>query len=184
MDLFRGFQAAGAVICGVALVAFTGLVLYSVAMRYLFSAPPIWGEELPKLLFVWMIFFGAGFAYFSGKNIRMTALIEKVPARPRRMIELTMHGFVVIILLAVFWYSAPILKLAGRSTSLATGLSDYWKFIALPVGAVLLMANAIWRMVRIAKGHVDDPVDLGDPDTKAPPLGAEQPGTDKSGTPV
>lgn len=180
-ELFRGFQAVGAVICGVALAGFTGLVLYSVAMRYLFSAPPIWGEELPKLLFVWMIFFGAGFAYFSGKNIRMTALIEKVPARPRRYIELTMHGFVVIILLAVFWYSAPILKLAGRSTSLATGLSDYWKFIALPIGAVLLMANEIWRIIRIARGHVDDPVDLGDPDGGPPTLGVAEPGAPAPG---
>jgi TRAP-type C4-dicarboxylate transport system permease small subunit len=158
---FGLFQRAGAVFCGCLLTVFTGLVLYSVLMRYIFSAPPIWGEEMPRLLFVWMIFMGAAFAYFSGQNIRMTAIIEKVPARPRRAIELVMHGFVIIILLMILWYSPPILNLASRTESIATGISDWWKFIALPVGAILLLVNEVWRIARLLRGHVDDPVDLG-----------------------
>ena len=50
IQLFRRFQRLGALVCGLMLIAFTGLVLYSVVMRYLFT-PPIWGEEIPKLLF-------------------------------------------------------------------------------------------------------------------------------------
>jgi TRAP-type C4-dicarboxylate transport system permease small subunit len=160
-DVFRRFQQAGAIVCGVMLILFTGLVLYSVGMRYIFSAPPIWGEEMPRLLFVWMIFLGAAFAYFSGQNIRMTAVIEQVPNRPRRAIELAMHLCTVAILLVILWYSQPILNLAGRTTSIATGLSDWWKFVALPVGAVLLLINEIWRIARLLRGAVDEPVDLG-----------------------
>lgn len=160
-ELFRGFQRAGSVVCGLLLIVFTGLVLYSVAMRYLFSAPPIWGEELPKILFVWMIFIGAGFAYLSGQNIRMTAIIEKVPRGPRRIVELVMYALTLVILLMILWYSQPILRLAGATTSLATGLSDTWKFIALPIGAVLLIVNALWRIGRLLRGGVDDPSDLG-----------------------
>lgn len=160
-DVFERFQRAGTTICSVLLIVFTGIVLYSVGMRYIFSAPPIWGEEVPRLLFVWMIFLGAGFAYFSGANIRMTAVIDRVPNRPRRAIELAMHLFTVLILLIILWYSQPILNLAGRTTSLATGLSDWWKFVALPVGAILLLVNEVWRIARLLRGKVDDPVDLG-----------------------
>ncbi|TCT11587.1 TRAP-type C4-dicarboxylate transport system permease small subunit [Tepidamorphus gemmatus] len=161
VDLFRRFQRAGTILCGLLLIAFTGLVVYSVASRYLFSAPPMWGEEIPKLLFVWMIFIGAGFAHFSGHNIRMTALIERVPPRPRRIIELVMHGLAVVILLVILWYSVPILQLTARTNSLATGLSDMWTYIALPIGALLLLANEALRIRRLLRGHVDDPVDLG-----------------------
>lgn len=162
-SLFQAFQRAGALLCGALLIVFTGLVLYSVVMRYFFT-PPMWGEELPKLLFVWMIFIGAGFAYLSGQNIRMTALIDRVPKGPRRVIELLMYGLSIAILLMVLWYSVPILELTSRSVSLSTGLSDGWKFLALPVGALLLLMNAIWRFIRIAKGEVDEPVDLGQKD--------------------
>jgi len=161
--LFRAFQRAGALLCGALLIVFTGLVLYSVVMRYFFT-PPMWGEELPKLLFVWMIFLGAGFAYLSGQNIRMTALIDRVPTGPRRLIELCMYGLSIAILLMVLWYSVPILELTSGSVSLSTGLSDGWKFLALPVGALLLLVNAVWRISRILKGEVDHPVDLGQKD--------------------
>jgi TRAP-type transport system small permease protein len=158
----RQLRQAGAVLCGLVLTVFTGLVLYSVAMRYLFSAPPMWGEELPKLLFVWMIFIGAGLAYLSGQNIRMTALIEKVPAGPRRGIELVMHGFAVIILLAVLWYSVPIIQLTARTESLATGLPDAWTYVALPVGALLLLVHEVLRIRRLLRGGVDEPVDIAE----------------------
>lgn len=161
--LFRAFQRAGALLCGALLIVFTGLVLYSVVMRYFFT-PPMWGEELPKLLFVWMIFLGAGLAYLSGQNIRMTALIDRVPAGPRRLIELCMYGLSIGILLMVLWYSVPILELTSGSVSLSTGLSDGWKYLALPVGALLLLVNAVWRVSRILSGELDHPVDLGQKD--------------------
>ena len=159
---FLGFRKLGEAVCGVILTVFTGLVLYSVAMRYIFSAPPMWGEELPKLLFVWMIFIGAAFAHFAGINLRMTLFIDRVPSAPRRVIELAMHGTVVVMLLLILWYSVPILQLTIRSTSFATGLNDSLTFWALPVGACLLLVNEGWRILRLLRGHVDDPVPLGE----------------------
>ncbi|EPX85105.1 TRAP transporter small permease [Salipiger mucosus] len=159
--VFGVFCRAGAVLCGLLLLVFTGLVLYSVVMRYLFTAPPMWGEELPKLLFVWMIFLGAGFAYFGGLNIRMTALIDLVPRGPRRVIEIAMHLTVVAMLLGVLWYSVPIIKLTSRSVSYATGLSEGWKFWALPIGASLLLINEAVRLRRLFRGEVDEPVAIG-----------------------
>jgi TRAP-type C4-dicarboxylate transport system permease small subunit len=110
-----------------------------------------------------MIFLGAGFAYLSGQNIRMTFLIDRVARGPRRVIELIMYGLSIAILLMIFWYSVPIVELTSGSVSISTGLSDGWKFIALPVGALLLLVNAVWRFIRILKGAVDEPVDLGNP---------------------
>jgi TRAP-type C4-dicarboxylate transport system permease small subunit len=146
---------AGAFVCGLVLVVFTGLVLYSVIMRYFFGAPPMWGEELPKLLFVWMIFMGAGFAYLSGANIRMTVIIDLVPSGPRRAIELVMHLLVVAMLMVILWYSVPIYELTRNFTSLATGLSEGWKYLALPAGVVLLLVNEFFRIYRILRGEVD-----------------------------
>jgi len=156
------FRKAGALICGAGLALFTCLVLYSVGMRYFFGAPPMWGEELPKMLFIWAIFFGAGFAYLAGTNIRMTVLIEMVPNGPRRLIELVMHLMIVVMLLLILWYSQPIIRLTSGSTSLATGLSEGWKYWALPVGTCLLLVNEAFRIYRLLTGRVDDPVALGE----------------------
>ncbi len=108
-----------------------------------------------------MVFFGAGVAYLSGQNLRMTAVIDKVPNRPRRVIEMGMYLLVILILLMVLWYSVPIIELTSGTQSIVTGFSEGWKYLALPIGAALLLVDAVWRLVRIAKGSVDDSVDLG-----------------------
>lgn len=149
-------RSVGGVVAGAVLVAFTALVLYSVVMRYFFTRPPIWGEEVPKLLFVWMIFIGAGFAYFAGANIRMTVLIDRVPRGPRRLIEITMHLCVLVMLGVILWYSQPILRLTAGSTSLATGLANSWTYWPLPLGTVLLMLNEIRILFHLMRGGVDD----------------------------
>lgn len=142
---------------GVVLISFTALVLYAVIMRYFFSRPPIWGEEVPKLLFVWMIFIGAGFAYLAGANIRMTFLIDKVARGPRRLIELVMHVAVFGMLLVILWYSQPILRLTAGSTSLATGLANSWTYWALPLGTLLLLGNEVRRIWHLLRGSIDTP---------------------------
>lgn len=154
----RGLRYYSGMACGVVLIAFTGLILYSVAMRYFFHAPPIWGEDVPKLLFVWMSFVGAGFAYLFGYNIRMTGLIVRFPRNLRRLIEFVMHASVVVMLVVIVWYSQPVLKLSAHNTVLSTGLADIWTYLPLPIGALLLLIGEIRHLVHIARGGTDDPV--------------------------
>ncbi len=143
--------------CGVVLIAFTGLILYSVGMRYFAHKPPIWGEDVPKLLFVWMSFLGAGFAYLFGYNIRMTGIIVRFPRTLRRAIEFAMHVAIVVMLVVIVWYSQPVLRLSAHNTVLSTGLSDIWTYLPLPLGALLLMVSEIRTLVHIARGGTDDP---------------------------
>ncbi|MCC6007374.1 MAG: TRAP transporter small permease [Rhodobacteraceae bacterium] len=146
----------GGIIAGAVLVTFTALVLYSIVMRYFFSAPPRWGEEVPKILFIWMIFIGAGFADLAGANIRMTVVIDMVPRGPRRIIELIVHLAIVGMLVVLIWYSIPVLELTFNVRSRATGLAEGWKFLAMPLGCILLLINEFYRIWVILRGGVDE----------------------------
>lgn len=150
-------------VCALLLVIFTALVLYSVGMRYFFHAPPLWGEDVPKLLFVWMTFLGGGACYLVGGNIRMTSIAEAMPRTLRRIIELLIHVGTLILLAVILWKSVPILQLSSRSTMLSTGWSNAWTFWALPCGALLFALHSVSRILRILAGGVDTGP-LEDPD--------------------
>lgn len=124
--------------CAALLIAIVALVLYSVTLRYFFNAPPIWGEDVPRLLFVWLTFIGAGLATMLGLNIRVTFVIDKFPARLRLYTEVVMHSLVLVMLAVIFWYSLPVLRLNMNSIMLSTGWSKGWTFLALPVGCVVM----------------------------------------------
>ncbi|MEM8590283.1 MAG: TRAP transporter small permease [Pseudomonadota bacterium] len=144
-------------LCGLTLILFTGLVLYSVIARYFFNAPPIWGEDVPKLLFVWLTFVGAAFAGMMGMNIRVTYLVDKMTPLVRRRVEIAMHVIVCFLLVLILWYSVPIIELTSRGTMLSTGWSNALTYLALPTGAALTLVHQIWRVVKLARGGADDP---------------------------
>ena len=48
-----------------------GLVVLSVALRYVFNNPLTWGEELIVALLTWMVFLGAAAAVRSQMHIRI-----------------------------------------------------------------------------------------------------------------
>ena len=150
----RAMQRAFGIFCGVVLVVFTFLVLYSVAMRYLFNNPPIWGEDVPKLLFVWLSFIGGALAYMLGYNIRMMTLVERFPKPLATGIELVMRTITVAMLGTIVWYSLPILELSSSKTVLSTGLSEIWTYLPLMIGAVLMIGNELVRMAMAATGHI------------------------------
>lgn len=164
MKLIRGLDRLVEFACAALLVLFTGLVLYSVTMRYAFSAPPMWGEDIPKLLFVWMSFIGGGICYLRNQNIRMTSLIDRAPRGPRRLVEVLMYLGILVMLACIIWYSQPVLRLASRNTVYSTGLSDIWTYLALPIASVLFFAHSVLRIVHILRGGVDeDPLARSEP---------------------
>lgn len=152
----KTIRAVFEVACGAVLALFTALVLYSVAMRYFFSNPPIWGEDIPKLLFVWLSFVGGGLAYMLGYNIRMTSVIERFPRPVAVAVELVMRSLTLVMLAVIVWYSLPIIELLMYRRVLATGLPDALTYLPLPIGAVLLAGNEVVRMVLAVLGQESD----------------------------
>jgi len=113
-------------------------VFYAVMLRYVFNEPPLWAEEAPRVFFLWMTYIGIAVATKRGQNIRVTHFIDKVPARPRLILETFMHVMVLIMIVVLFWYNFPILKLQSGGVMLSTGWNYLWPFSALTVGCVLM----------------------------------------------
>ncbi len=132
------------------MIAITVVVLYATVMRYFFQAPPLWGEDVPRVLFVWMVYMAAGLAIALGLNIRVAYFIERVPDRPRAWIEAAMHLSVLALLVVLFFNSIPLVELNLRGTMLSTGWSNAVFYLPLPVGCLLMAwyeAKRLWRCV-------------------------------------
>ncbi len=136
-------------VAGVILIVLTGLVLYAIAMRYLLSAPPIWAEDVPRVLFVWCTYLAILSATRRDINIRVTYFIDKLPTTLRCWIDLTMHAFVLALLVILIVYSWPVIALNMGSTMLSTGWPDVVTFIPLPLACVGLALMTVRKMRQI-----------------------------------
>ena len=146
--LDKWFEIALYYLAGMLLVVIAGMVFYSVVMRYAFNEPPLWADEAPRALSLWMVFIGVAVATKRGRNIRVTHFIDKIPARPRVYFEIFMHILVLIMLGGLIWYNIPILRLQSGGAMLTTGWSYWWVYAPVSVGSILMLLYQSRLMIR------------------------------------
>ena len=134
-------------LAGGLLIVIASIVMYSVAMRYVFNEPPLWADEAPRALSLWMVFIGAAVATKRGRNIRVTHFIDKIPARPRIYFETFMHILVLIMIASLIWLNMPILKLQMGGNMLTTGWSYVCVYAPVSVGSALMLIYQTRLMV-------------------------------------
>ena len=64
------------------------VVTAQVVWRYAFNNSLVWTEELSRYLFVWMTFVGAALAVKESSHIRVSLLVDCLPARVRRWLAI------------------------------------------------------------------------------------------------
>jgi len=141
------------------MLAMTGTMVYAVTMRYFFNRPPMWSEDVPRIIFIWMVFLVAGLAIKRGLNIRCTYFVDPLPRRMRLIIELCMHAIVLAMIVVLFWQSFPVVRLSLLGTMLSTGWSNAVATIPLPIGCVIIFiyqAARAWRTIEALRGGGED----------------------------
>jgi TRAP-type C4-dicarboxylate transport system permease small subunit len=120
------------------MLALTGVVLWAVAARYFFNAPPSWSEEVPRVAFLWMTYIAIAVAVRRGQSLRITLLIDRLGPLARLWLEMFMHAAIFVMLAFLFWHNLPVIELNRGSRMLATQWSDAVRYWPLSVGCVLI----------------------------------------------
>jgi tripartite ATP-independent transporter DctM subunit len=130
------------------MVVETVVLLAGVISRYVFHNPLTWSDELASSLFIWLAMFGAVLALDRGEHMRMSALVNKLPAHWRGFSE-TLSALVVCCFVAMI--IGPAMQHSHEQmwiTTPALGIPDGVRAAALPAGAMLMLLAAVARMAR------------------------------------
>ena len=130
-------------ICVLLLVGLVLVVIYAVIMRYIFLAPPFWGDTVSMLANVAMVLLGVGMAVRRRDLIAMQALYDRISPTFAMTLEVIWMTAIVIfsVMFTVYGYQF-VEKLPGF----------YWEFNKLPkkytaaivpVSGVLLFLAAV-----------------------------------------
>ena len=132
---------------GVAVLA--AMVFYVVVSRYAVAKTPRWSEELPRLILIWVTFFGVVSAFVRGSHFRagLTDLILPPGALRRAVIvlaALACGAFLIVLLIT----GIQITRFTWDHQMTATSLPGGLLYLALPISAALsLLGLALggWR---------------------------------------
>ena len=104
--------------------------------RFVFQNSIFFSEELNRVLIIMITFAGISYAARHGRHIRMTALFDALPPRPRKMMMVVISLVSGVIMLALAWYALHYIQTqAGRGRVLpALQIPVWWTLVWVPVG--------------------------------------------------
>ena len=142
-------------LAGLSMAVMVLLTTYQVIVRYIFSAPSTWSEELVGYIFGWSTLFGATIVSGERGHMNIPILVDRMNPPLRK-------AFHILWEVVAFVFSAAILVFGGIQVSnLAMGQQTsslgvavgvfYW---AMPICGVVILLYSVLNIVGIVQGTI------------------------------
>lgn len=127
-------------------------ITYEVVMRYVFTSPTIWVDEISRILQIWIVYLAAAYAL----KHRQMVVIDLVLRNPDSVWRRLAESFAILVIFVfagvTIWYGFQIwLKdaIAGHTTDTFLGPPKWFTHAPVWVGCVLLVLQGMVQLVRI-----------------------------------
>jgi TRAP-type C4-dicarboxylate transport system permease small subunit len=129
------------------------LTFVQVLLRYVFSNPVAWIEEMSRYLFVWIVFLGAALAFRRGEHIQVD-ILKNLGGRAFAVIA-TMRMLATSAAILMLAWSGALVAWRNRSISSFT-LPDFPAvlfYAAVPIACLLMLAGLwLWGLETYRNG--------------------------------
>lgn len=118
--------------------------------RTVLGASLAFAEEISQFFIILVTFLGLSYAAGRGRHIRMSALYDQLPARPRKALMVTIAAATAVLMFAMAWYSVRYVAsvYAHGAVSPVLRVPLFWIYAAAPVGFALAGVQYVLTAVR------------------------------------
>jgi TRAP-type C4-dicarboxylate transport system permease small subunit len=141
---------AVAVICMLALVA---CVVLGVVSRQI-NAPLAWTDELAQMFLVWSALAGWMIALRRRSHIRITMLIDRLPARARVVAEIAIQLCVVAFGVLMLRYGFGLIERTWDVEAISLPISSAIIYVPLPALALALILQGLAQLIEAGRGRL------------------------------
>ena len=139
-------------ICEVAVVillmAMAAVVFLQVLFRYVLHLPLFWTEEFARYCLVWASLLGAAIALKRGEHIAVTFLLDTFPKKAAGVLTMVAQVSVILILTVMVWGGIKLVLVTSTQISPALRISMAIPYLALPVGAVIMLFHVVSSLMQ------------------------------------
>lgn len=124
------------------------VVFSQVMLRYFFEAPLAWSDELARLLLVWVSFMGVTLVHYSDAgHPAVTFLADKLPNRPREIVDMLLNALMVVCFAAIFVASLQYTISNHRFVSPVLHYPNSLKYAVMPFTMALMLIKSLERII-------------------------------------
>ena len=128
------------ILAGICVMTMTILVFFQVVMRYVFSAPTSWSDEIAVYAMLWSVYLSVSWAVRERAHIRVMNFIDLFPRSIA--IALTIFSDFLWFLFGIFltWQSVVLNQSfwVNKYESPSLGIDQKWPYLCLVIGFGLM----------------------------------------------
>lgn len=136
------------------------ILVANTVLRYSRGSSLQWANELPELLFPWLVMAGIVLASVRGSHIATTFLMETVPSAVRRVVGVVVWLAVAALYGSLSWATFRMLDIVRDERSPILQVSGAVTYSCMLVGMTLLGLLALQSAWRVARGSMAFPPDI------------------------
>lgn len=123
---------------------------WQIVQRNLLGGGMIWGDQLLRLLVLWLGLLGAMAASRDDRHIAIDLLLRFVAARFKPAMKVFLHLFTAIICALLAWYCWSFVQMEREfATKVLGGLPAWWFELILPLGFGVMSLRYLGHLRRI-----------------------------------
>lgn len=131
-----------------ALLAEVVVLFCGVVARYAFHTPLIWSDELASIIFLWLAMFGAAIAVQRAGHMRLSYLVDRLPAAGRGVAEVLTVGVPLLFCVMLMQSALDYADDQSFIESPALAWSGLVRAAAMPVGLGVIALSAMLVLLR------------------------------------
>jgi len=139
-------EAAGALL----VLVETCILFAGVVSRYVFNSPIIWTDELANFLFLWLSMIGAVVALRHDGHMRLTTFVNWCAPKWGRWFGTVAELVVIVFVIEIIVQANAYLNVQASTELITLHISDWYRVVALVVGAGLIATVALLRLLETA----------------------------------
>lgn len=124
----------------------TVMVSVEVVLRYAFGESLYVTEEFTRYALVWMVFLGSSYAIRDNSHFRMEILLDRLRGRTLAWVSLCANFLLGMFLVFLAAEGVVALPFQFEQTIPTLNVSMFWFYLAVPVGAALMLLNLLPRI--------------------------------------
>jgi TRAP-type C4-dicarboxylate transport system permease small subunit len=118
--------------------------IHQIVTRFILESPAEWTEVLIRFSLIWMVFLGIPTAFRQGAMVSVDLLYRLSGDRMRRFLDSLVAIAALILCGIILWWGWDYANRGSVQSMIGLeGVSMFWAYLALPVGAVFSIIGII-----------------------------------------
>ena len=147
----RGITGLIRLILGLTSGVIFGVTFLAVIFRYLLKSPLPWSQDVIRLAFTYMIYFGAAYCVKDNSHLNVDVLLSALQPRTRKICEIIIN----IVLLGLFCFLVTFgftfAQLGSIQTTSYLMLPMTYYYLGIPLAAVCMAFYVVENILRQIK---------------------------------